>query len=72
MKMLILVRVISSYFPHNPNGTVFRFVYDVTEPILGPLRRLIPVPRTMPLDFSPIVAYLLLELVEQFVLRTLY
>ncbi|WP_243236879.1 YggT family protein [Heliobacterium chlorum] len=69
MKFLIVVRVIISYFPHNPESTIFRFIYDLTEPVLGPLRRIIPVPRSLPLDFSPILGYFLLELLESVLIR---
>ncbi|WP_243138033.1 YggT family protein [Heliorestis acidaminivorans] len=67
MKILILVRVIVSYFPHNPNNAVFKFIYEVTEPILAPLRKVIPIPKSLPIDFTPIVAFILLSIAEQIV-----
>jgi YggT family protein len=46
-----------------------RFLIDVTEPLLGPLRRIIP-PLGW-LDISPIVAILILTLFQQAVAGTL-
>ncbi len=61
-QILILVRVIMSWFPVNPNSAVARFVYDLTEPMLGWLRDIIP-PIGM-FDVSPIAAFFLLDLLK--------
>lgn len=67
---LILARVLLSWFPHNPRQPVIRFINEITEPVLAPFRRLMP--RTaVPIDFSPILAFLVLDLVKSFVLRLL-
>jgi YggT family protein len=53
----IFGRIILSYFPLAPGGamaSVFGFLYTITEPVLGPLRRVIP-PIGM-FDLSPMVA----------------
>lgn len=71
MRGLIVVRVILSYFRHDPQKPVFRFIYDVTEPILYPVRRMIPLFRSAPVDFSPIFAFFLLYLIEWFIIRVL-
>ena len=60
----IFARIVLSWFPLAPGGpmaSVFSFLYTITEPVLGPLRRVIP-----PLggfDLSPIVALIGLQLV---------
>ncbi len=56
----IFGRVLLSWFPLNPNGamaTVAGFLYTVTDPVMGPVRRIIPTARfgSMAFDFSPIV-----------------
>ncbi len=43
----------------NPLG---RFLVDITEPILGPIRRFMP--GGMTIDFSPIVAIVLLNILQ--------
>jgi YggT family protein len=55
----IFVRVISSWLAVNPFGKAVRWSYVVTEPILAPIRRLMP--NLGMLDLSPLVAYLLLS-----------
>jgi YggT family protein len=55
----ILVRVISSWLAVNPFGKAVRWAYVVTEPILAPIRRVLP--NFGMLDLSPLVAYLVLS-----------
>ena len=60
--LLLVLRVVLSWFPVAPNGaleTVAGFLYMLTDPMLGPLRRLLPPVRMggMALDLSPIVAF---------------
>lgn len=63
--ILIFARVILSWIIQDPNNPIYRFLYGITEPILGPLRRVIP---TTMLDLSPIVAYLLLSIIAKMLL----
>ena len=51
--ILILVRVVFSYISPSPNNAVYRFVVQVTEPILGPVRRRLP--PVSGIDLSPLV-----------------
>jgi YggT family protein len=65
---LIFVRVIISWLPIDRNNPIVRFVYGMTEPILAPIRNLIfksPLGGSgMMIDFSPVVAVLLLQLLQ--------
>lgn len=57
-------RAILSWFPVSPNGpmaTVYSFLYTVTEPVLAPLRRIIPPMGGF--DISFLVVVLLIQLV---------
>ena len=40
------------------------FLFDVTEPVLSPLRRIVP--GALGVDFSPMIAVLLLYVLGQF------
>ncbi|BCV20904.1 YggT family protein [Moorella sp. Hama-1] len=64
LNWLIIARILISWFPHDPNNPIMRFIYEITEPVLAPFRRLMP-RTTMPIDFSPIIAVLVLQLVER-------
>lgn len=70
MEWLIIGRVLMSWLNISPNNRIAAFIYEVTEPILKPLRALIP-RGSLPLDFSPILAIILLNLVQRFILRML-
>jgi len=69
LSLAILVRVLLTWFNVDPYHPVVRVIHQVTEPILAPIRRALP-PVGM-LDLSPLVALLLLQLVEQIVLSLL-
>ena len=65
---LIIVRVVMSWIRVGDNA-VTRFVYEMTEPVLGLFRRLIPPRPSFPLDLSPILAYVVLQLIESLLIR---
>lgn len=60
--IIMFGRVILSWFPIAPGSamaSVYSFLYAVTEPVLGPIRRLIPPMGMggMGLDLSPIIVF---------------
>jgi len=74
-QFLILIRVLLSWVNVNPYGRAINhplidLLYRLTDPVLEPLRRLIP-PIGGMLDISPIVAMILLEVVRQVIVRLL-
>jgi YggT family protein len=52
---LLLIRVIFSYFSKNDEHPIYLVTYKVTEPLLGPVRKLIPSGLTAGLDLSPVI-----------------
>ncbi len=61
LTIIILLRVVVSWiFPGATNMLVV-ILYRVTEPFLAPLRRIIP--RVGRLDFSPLVAIILIQVI---------
>ena len=68
---LIFIRVLLSWIPHNPYHPILRFVYEITEPILAPMRRLLPPTPGFPLDISPILAIFLLQFIQRIVFSLL-
>lgn len=67
--LLILARVILSYTTLSHYHPVRRTVENLTEPILAPIRRIIPSGGL--LDFSPIIAILIAELLYRLLLGLL-
>jgi YggT family protein len=62
LRLALLVRVISSWLPISPYSGWIRWSYVLTEWMVAPLRRLIP--NLGPIDITPIVAWLLLSLLQ--------
>ena len=64
---VIFGRIILSWFPRSTGilGTVGDIFYGLTEPVLGPVRRMMPMIAMggMGLDLSPIIVLLLLQIV---------
>ena len=68
---LMLVRCLLSWVNPDPYNSLVQFLYKVTEPILAPLRRIIPVTWGFGVDLSPLIAFLLLLFLQSFLVRTL-
>lgn len=65
LRMALIVRVVCSWIRVSPYSRWVRWAFTLSEPILRPLRQVVP---TLGLiDITPIVAYLLLSLLERVV-----
>ena len=66
--LLVIVSVILSYFmdPYHP---VRRAIDSVVEPLLSPIRRVVPLIGT--LDFSPLILIILVQVVSNLIIRFL-
>jgi YggT family protein len=61
----IILRMVLSWFPLSRDGVlaqVVRVLMAITEPVLGPLRRVIPL--AGPLDLSPLLLIIALQIVQ--------
>ena len=63
--LLLVVRVVLSWTNPMGGGGLTAFVYQATEPILAPIRRVLP--PTAGVDWSPLVAMLILGVILRFV-----
>ncbi|MEO5355209.1 MAG: YggT family protein, partial [Magnetococcus sp. XQGC-1] len=63
---MILIRVLLSWVNPDPYNPIVQFLVRATEPVLEPLRRMIPA--VAGLDLSPIVALLGLSLLQRLIL----
>ena len=57
----ILVRILISWFPMNPGNPLIVLLWQITEPILAPFRRILP--RMGMFDLSPMVAIIVLQVI---------
>jgi YggT family protein len=68
--LILFVRIIFSWFPpptSGPGRAIFEVIYDLTEPILGLVRGLLPAIRmgAMGLDLSPIIVFVAIAVLQQ-------
>ena len=63
--LLLIARVVLSWTNPMGGGGLTAFIYQATEPILGPIRRILPPAGGM--DWSPLVAMLLLGVILRLV-----
>jgi YggT family protein len=66
--LVLLARIILSWVqtagrPPSALGPFIKIVYDLTEPIMAPLRRIIP--PLGPIDISPIFVFIILGIVQR-------
>ena len=66
---VLIIRVLITWVSPDPFNPVVQFLARATDPVLEPLRRIIP-PIGF-LDITPIIALLLLQAVQHFLVRTL-
>ncbi|HLF28640.1 MAG TPA: YggT family protein [Anaerolineae bacterium] len=67
--LILIARILASWVRLDPYHPLVRLLYQLTEPLLAPIRRLLP--QTGMIDFSPIVAFIVLRVAEEIVLRIL-
>ena len=68
---LVVIRALLSWVNPDPFNPIVRFIEAMTEPLLGPIRQMLP-PWKLGLDISPLVAILFLYFMKVFLVQTLY
>jgi YggT family protein len=63
--LVFIARAILSWLPIDPRNPVAAVVFRITEPVLQPIRRILP--RTGPLDLSMLVVFVLLIILQYLV-----
>jgi len=67
---LILIRALISWVNPDPYNPVVQFLNKTTEPILYPIRKMIPVQLGIGIDISPIIAFLIIIFARSFLVKT--
>ena len=65
---LILIRALISWVNPDPYNAIVQILYRTTEPILEPIRKMLP---RMGIDISPIIAFLAIIFLKGFIVATL-
>lgn len=69
LNLAIFARILLSWMPMDRENRLVRIVYDITEPILGPIRRVLPA--LGGLDLSPLIALILIRVAERVLIMIL-
>lgn len=74
IETLIFIRIILSFLNIGPYNPIGRFIYELTEPVLGPARELIYKLgiNTGMFDFSPLLAILILRIISSILRNILF
>ena len=67
--LAILARILLTWLNLAPGNPIVQFLFDITEPILAPLRNRLPAVGMF--DISPIVAMVLLDLIRRVLIAVL-
>jgi YggT family protein len=67
---IIIIRALISWVNPDPYNQIVIVLYRITEPILAPVRRMIPL-RNIGLDFSPIIVLLAIMFLKYFLVETM-
>ncbi len=68
---IIIARAVISWVNADPYNPIVRFLYSATEPVLYRLRRALPI-YAGGIDFSPIVVFVIIIFLQQFLVQSLY
>lgn len=68
---LILIRALLSWVNPDPFNPIVQFLIKTTEPILAPIRKILPPGFRFGIDISPIIAFLGIMFLKSFLVRTL-
>ncbi|MDD5355615.1 MAG: YggT family protein [Candidatus Omnitrophica bacterium] len=68
---LILIRALMSWVNPDPFNPIVQFLEKSTEPILSPIRRILPLNFGFGIDISPIIAFLAIMFLKSFLVNTL-
>ncbi|MCF7874797.1 MAG: YggT family protein [Candidatus Omnitrophica bacterium] len=69
---LILIRALISWVNPDPYNPIVQFLYKTTEPMLYPIRKILPQSLRFGIDISPIIAFLAIVFLRSFLIQTLY
>ncbi len=68
---VIIAAALISWVSPDPRNPIVMFLRQATEPVLAPIRRLLPPGKTGGLDLSPLIVVIAIQFVERVVLPTL-
>jgi YggT family protein len=68
---LILIRALISWVSPDPFNPIVQFLLKCTEPVLEPIRKILPLNFKFGIDISPVIAFLAIMFLRSFLFNTL-
>jgi len=72
LEWAIVIRAVLSWIPNSQKNFIVRFVFEVTEPLVKPFRRIRFGGAAAMIDFSPVFALLALMIIRSFILLPVF
>lgn len=69
---VVIIRAVITWVNPDPHNPIVRILYQLTEPVLRPIRKLVPPYKLGGLDLSPLILILLIQLVRSTIVYTVY
>ncbi len=69
--VVLLIRCVISWFSPDPYNKLVQLLYKITDPILNPIRRIVPM-YNLGIDLSPIIAFFMIVFLRSFLIRSLF
>ena len=70
LSIAVIARALLSWFDPTMRFPISQLIVDLTEPIIAPIRRIVP-PIGGMIDLSPLVALILLQVIERVIMSSL-
>lgn len=70
LSIAVIARALLSWFDPMMRFPISQLIVDLTEPIIAPIRRVIP-PLGGMIDLSPLVALILLQVIERVIMSSI-
>lgn len=67
---IIIARALISWVNPDPYNPIVTFLYRATEPVLAPVRRLIPI-KGLGIDIAPIIVIMIIYFLQMFLVKTM-
>lgn len=69
---VIIAAALITWVSPDPRNPIVQFLHRVTEPVLRPVRNLLPPWKTGGLDLSPLIVIIAIQFIERVILPSLY
>lgn len=69
---VIIAAALITWVNPDPRNPIVQFLFKATEPVLRPVRNLLPPWRTGGLDLSPLIVIIAIQFIERVILPSLY